>query len=112
MTKLSALKRGIATMITVFATAAALEPATEPASAGVIFSDGSSAYVTLGCFVDFAGGRYIQGTALTYANDGRATQYQIWVWDQARGWQAVWGTWVAVGPAEARLCKSPLLVPR
>jgi hypothetical protein len=65
LTKLSALKRGIATMITVFATAAALELATEPASAGVIFSDGSSAYVTLGCFVDFAGGRYIQGTALT-----------------------------------------------
>lgn len=112
MTTLTALKRGVVTMVAVLAAATAFGRTAEPASAGVQFSDGSAAYVSLGCFADFVGSRFIQGSAFNAAINGPPTEYQIWIWDQARGWQAVWGTWVPVNPRRNTLVTVNFVGPR
>jgi hypothetical protein len=96
MTKLTAFKRGLVTMITVLAVATGLGLAAEPASAGARFSDNTEAYVLLGCQTNSWGLRGMRGGTLTINVWGQPTYFKLWVWDQASGYQAYWGNWEPV----------------
>jgi len=92
MTKLTALMRGIVTMIAVLAAATAFGLTAEPASAWGRFSDNSEAYVYLNCQPHF--GR-MQGYSWARYDFGQPSYVKLSVWDQ-RGWVYL-GNWEQVG---------------
>lgn len=94
MTTATNLKRVVATMVALLASASAIGLATEPAAASVRFSDNSVAQVRLGCHLNLLGMRRMQGAALTINGLGRPTAFEVWVGNNVNGYQLIFSRWV------------------